>query len=317
MHASFWGTTHAVPELGFVTSARDRRPRGYVPAPAVKMLLDRALPTLPRLRRLWGLLHERLRDTPVALLHGDCRPENLLFRRAVEAEEAEDEEDEEDEDAEAAAASAGAAAAWRVTFLDWEAVGVNPAANDLIYFMVVGLRAADSERWEKALLREYHRELCAAAAAASAGAASSDGSPPSSSGLAFGSYSLAQLEAEVALLGGVLLVVQAAFAVTDVFKGWGNNQKNRLPWLVRLCRYTMRIDAHRLCRALGEEGGPSSAAAASVTAKSGAKAGGAGTSSSSEDQFSVAEILESMRARASEGLDRLRAEHGAQVVDAL
>ena len=42
---------------------------------------------------------------------------------------------------------------WRVSLLDWEAIGVNPAANDLVYFLTVGLRSADAAQWEEAYRR--------------------------------------------------------------------------------------------------------------------------------------------------------------------
>ena len=158
---------------------------------------------------------------------------------------------------------------------------VNPAANDLVYSMVMGLRASESARWEATLLEAYHAKLLSEAKQRG-GAASAAAS----------GYTLAALKEDFKLMGCVLLVVQACFTVMDVFKGWGNNKKNVLPWMVRLCRYTMRLNVPLLCRALngGQEGG---------------------------DDEEVSAILASMQQRASDGLERLRAEHGADEVDAL
>ena len=195
LHATFWATAHTEPALRQLTAGRGAR--GYVASPAVALLLGRTLPKLPRLAALWRSLGAALADAPATLLHGDCRPENLLFRTQAAR-------DGEAPGADSDAATASCA--WRVTFLDWEAVGINPAANDLIYFMVVGLRAADSAAWQSALLRAYHAELSAELrrqqppGGASIGGAGAGASPDV--------YSLAVLEEHVALLGCVLLVVQ-------------------------------------------------------------------------------------------------------------
>ena len=120
------------------------------------------------------------------------------------------------------------------------------------------------------------------------------------------SYSLAQLEDDFTLLGGVLLVVQACFAVTDVFKGWGNNKRNLVPWMVRLCRFTQRIDVSRLCALLAARR-PAGQQPAAEIAKI------AEIAETTEDD--VRAVLLGMQQKATEALERLRAEHGD--VDAL
>ena len=260
VHARFWACPHLHSELGFLNEPREGRSAGYVAAPAVRMLVGRALKKLPKLAQLWAVLHARLADAPVTVLHGDCRPENLLFH------------DEGDK-------------VWRVTFLDWEAVGVNPAANDLAYFLVVGLRSSCREAWWPALLKEYHQSLQAR------GAQSDAAAPPLPEAAA---RSIRELSYEavcdqVRLLGCVMLVVQACFAVTEVFKGWGNNKKNMLPWLVRLCRYTTRLEVPRLVEMLQPHAGSAD----------------------------VEGILRGMMERAEEGLAKLRREHGASTVDSM
>lgn len=229
LHATFWGRAHTEPALRPLTAPRSGSgARGYVAAPAVGLLLGRTLQKLPRLAALWRTLGCALADCPATLLHGDCRPENLLFHdTAAEAEAA------ATEAAAAEAATGGARGAavtatggtWRVTFLDWEAVGVNPAANDLIYFLVVGLRAADSAAWEAALLRAYHSELLAELRRQHGDGKSSrcDGGSD---------YPLAALRGHVALLGCVLLVVQVRCRRThaaSVARARTDRRRRRMP----------------------------------------------------------------------------------------
>ncbi len=275
LHAAFWCETRGLDEL-----CRHRgSAAGYVPAPAVALLLGRTLPKLPRLHSLWKRLLARLADAPVTLVHGDCRPENLLFHAAAAAAE----RDESVRDA------GGRGVGWRVSFLDWEAVGVNPPANDLAYFMVVGLRAAESAAWEETLLAAYHDELRAELR---------PGTEP---------YPLERLRDDYRLLGCAMLVVQACFAVSDIFRGWGNNSRNLLPWMARLCRFTLRLDVDRVCALLGERGEGRGRRRGAVA--KGEAGGGEGEG--------VREVLEGMQQKAAAGLERLRAENGVPVVDGL
>ena len=85
-----------------------------------------------------------------------------------------------------------------------------------------------------------------------------------------------------------LLVVQACFAVADIFKGWGNNKANLVPWMVRLCHFTKRVDADAVCALLP----PAHA-----------------------DE--IKGILDGMKEKAQAGLQRLAAEHGAEWVASL
>ena len=265
LHATFWDRAHAEPALDFITHSRGGARCGYVPAPLVSLLLGRTLKQMPKLKLLWTALVAALRDAPVALLHGDCRPENLLFFPH-------------------ATGNAAACSSWRVAFLDWEAVGVNPAANDLVYFTVVGLRSADSHAWQSELLAAYHGALTRErhASARHSSSAATDLQRP---------YSLSQLHDDFTLLGGILLVVQACFAVSDVFKGWGNNKRNLVPWMVRLCRFTLRVDVPRLSQLLADR------RAATTT-------GGVVV----DDD--VGTVLRGMQQKAAEALEKLRAEHG-------
>ena len=133
-------------------------------------------------------------------------------------------------------------------------------------------RPARAVAWQPQLLHAYHRQLCLERAAVrelgQLGA-------PSSAAEAEADYPLSALQDDFLLLGCAMLVVQTCFALTDVFKGWGNNKKNLLPWMVRLCRYTQRLDVARLCALLtpGEAGGMTEAEARTILGEMQQKAG--------------------------------------------
>ena len=82
---------------------------------------------------------------------------------------------------------------------------------------------------------------------------------------------------------------QACFAVTDVFKGWGNNKRNLVPWMVRLCRYTLRVDVPRLLALLGLS---------------------KPVSNEAKEYNDVADVLYGMQQKAADALANIRAEHG-------
>ena len=371
LHSAFWGRTHLEPGLAFLTASRHGQVTGYVPAPAVGFLLTRALPKLPKMNRLWKLLLARLSSVPVAIVHGDCRPENLLFqtvprppptpargeggersstghgivpacastsdgsgsrsgsvvgsgmgsglsaggtsvedKRTDESDQ--DAADDEDDADLGSTLAQDAAERWRVTFLDWEAVGINPAANDLIYFMTVGLRADDAANWETPLLRAYQRQfnedLSRNRSSRGRGGGGGGGRGIAAASSVSDAISLEELQEELALLGCVMLVVQAAFAVTEAFKGWGNHEKNFLPWIVRLCRYAVRLDTALLTRVLLQkaDGGKQ---AGNSTADAG--------QGEEERRREVQDVLATLKQRAQDGLEKLRAEHGRAIVDAM
>ena len=101
-------------------------------------------------------------------------------------------------------------------------------------------------------------------------------------------YSLERLRADYKLISCVLLVVQACFATADIFKGWGNNRANFLPWLVRLCRLTQRLDVPAICDLLPEE-----------------------------HREELVGIFASMQDKAAAGIERLAAEHGSTLIESL
>ena len=96
----------------------------------------------------------------------------------------------------------------------------------------------------------------------------------------------ADVQAEYRLMGVVFLIIQACFATADIFKGWGNNKRNLVPWMVRLCKFAQRLDVSKTAALLA-----------------------------AEDRAEAKEILKEMKERASKGLQKLAEEHGREVVE--
>jgi hypothetical protein len=102
----------------------------------------------PWYRRIWAALQTSFHARPVTLVHGDCRPGNMLFTGVATEMDAVDED---------------AASAWpgapppddAVVMCDWQAVNVGPLLWDFTYATVVGLRVADRRAWQPRLLREF------------------------------------------------------------------------------------------------------------------------------------------------------------------
>ena len=274
LHATFYGKAHLEPALKPLTAPRDSA-RGYQPAPAVALLLKRALPKLPKMQRLWKmLLASRLKDATTTMLHGDCRPENLLFHCYGDPANADKGMD-------------GDRNRWQVSLLDWEAIGVNPGVNDLVYFITVGLPSKLAADHEEHLIKIYWYHLVRALGGLPMDArgdfhdATTKNDSRKNIGPAF-----ADVQAEYRLMGVVFLIIQACFATADIFKGWGNNKRNLVPWMVRLCKFAQRLDVSKTATLLA-----------------------------AEDRAEAKEILKEMKERASKGLEKLAEEHGREVVE--
>ena len=76
-------------------------------------------------RRIWAALGAYFQRHVMTLVHGDCRPGNMLFR----GEE--------------------------LVMCDWEAVNVAPLLWDFTYCTIVGLHADDRRAWQPRLLLEF------------------------------------------------------------------------------------------------------------------------------------------------------------------
>ena len=103
----------------------------------------------PWFRRIWAALQAHFDTRPVTLVHGDCRPGNMLFRGFdVEA-------DPPDEESASAWADASPPENASVVMCDWEAVNVAPLLWDFTYGTIIGLRVGDRRAWQPRLLSEF------------------------------------------------------------------------------------------------------------------------------------------------------------------
>ena len=281
LHATFYGIAHLEPALKPLTAPRDS-PEGYQPAPAVALLLKRALPKLPKMQRLWKmLLASRLKDATTTMLHGDCRPENLLFHCYGDPANA-------DKISNLTNSLVGNLfskfSGWQVSLLDWEAIGVNPGVNDLVYFITVGLPSKLAAEHEETLVEMYCNDLCIALEGFNR--ASEPTGIKTDTRNSWMAPESEGVHAEYRLMGVVFLIIQACFATADIFKGWGNNKRNLVPWMVRLCKFAQRLDVSKTATLLA-----------------------------AEDRAEAKEILKEMKERASKGLEKLAEEHGREVVE--
>jgi hypothetical protein len=104
-------------------------------------------------QRIWTALQTYFHARPITLVHGDCRPGNMLFR-GIELDPARGDED--------------TAAAWPqsptpkdagVVMADWEAINVAPVLWDFTYCTTIGLRCADRRQWQPRLLNTFLAQL--------------------------------------------------------------------------------------------------------------------------------------------------------------
>mgnify|MGYP006147497847 CR=1 FL=1 len=162
LHAQFLECTSTSAATRWIPSAAASRSAGALHY--VKWIGDLTSDHKASFRRVWSALnshpffapaageggdHDAVRS-PLALVHGDCRPGNMLFLGALD-------------DADAPPS---------VVFADWEAVNVAPPLWDVIYCTTLGVDPDKHDEMTVATLREeYARELLATAEHASPGSA--------------------------------------------------------------------------------------------------------------------------------------------------
>jgi aminoglycoside phosphotransferase (APT) family kinase protein len=141
LHARFWRQPNH-PELSF---AYDKRGLDAI-AGVVEYALGKAGDAPPYIPKLWHAIKAVFDADPrQTLVHGDCRPGNMLFRQPNVSD-----------------AAAGAMGSAAVVFTDWEACGVMPFLWDFTYCTMMGQRVDDRRRNHDALLRSYIAALVAA-----------------------------------------------------------------------------------------------------------------------------------------------------------
>ncbi len=117
--ASFLGEVFAAATAEFVA-----RYDAELTAADVSTLRDVAAAITP-----WFLA----RPTPFAIVHGDYRPDNLMFPAGSDC----------------------------AVVLDWQTVSVGPPLRDLAYFLGTSLAVGDRRAYEQGLVRGYHEALLA------------------------------------------------------------------------------------------------------------------------------------------------------------
>ncbi len=113
--------------------------------------------TEPCFREVWNALQRYFATRPVTLVHGDCRPGNMLFTG--------------DAPIVATGATEHDAAPWPdsampppgVVMSDWEAVNIAPLLWDFTYATIIGLRIGDRKTWLDRLLTNSWRHCDRAA----------------------------------------------------------------------------------------------------------------------------------------------------------
>jgi cytochrome P450 len=177
---------------------------------------------------LWKALERYFRERPITLVHGDCRPGNMLFRDAGELSRHAHPRDE----AEPNPWPSPNDSVPEVTFTDWEAVNAAPLLWDFTYCTVIGMRSADRRAHLPRLLEEFTAVLRA-------------------EGVSAELCDLERCRLEVELLSLVLYYIAALV----VSKGYWDNQGNTLEdfhaWSGRILHALRSVDADRAARALG------------------------------------------------------------------
>jgi hypothetical protein len=177
---------------------------------------------------LWKALDRYFRGRPLTLVHGDCRPGNMLFR---------------DDGAMARTAFSNSeleAAQWpdpetpvpEVVFTDWEAINAAPLLWDFTYCTIIGLRSADRQAHLQRLLDEF----IAALRAEGVGPALLDPD---------------RCKLEVDLLTLVLYFISALVVSKGYWDNQGNTVEDFRAWSGRVLAALRGVDADRAARSLG------------------------------------------------------------------
>jgi hypothetical protein len=177
---------------------------------------------------LWNALVSYFRDRPVTLVHGDCRPGNMLFvdngelQRHQHPENAGDANPWPDE----------GSASPNVVFADWEAVNAAPLLWDFTYCTIIGLRSADRREHQSRLLQEFLDALRVG-------------------GTSDALCDLQRCQREVELLTLVLYYIAALVASKKYWDKQGNTIEDYRAWSARILDAVRAVDAGQSAQALG------------------------------------------------------------------
>jgi hypothetical protein len=184
--------------------------------------------TEPWFREVWSALQRYFATRPVTLVHGDCRPGNMLFTGDAPIVATEGTEHDAAPWHDAAPPPPG------VVMSDWEAVNIAPLLWDFTYATIIGLRIGDRKTWLDRLLSEFLASL------------QSDGVPDTA-------LDPQQSRLQVDLLAMVLAYVALVVFEHRLWSGQGNTIEDIRAWGGRVRSAAMTGDADTMARALGVE----------------------------------------------------------------
>lgn len=176
---------------------------------------------------LWRALDRFFRARPVTLVHGDCRPGNMLFRDDDGATRRPLDGDEDT----AAPWPAPDAPRPSVVFTDWEAINAAPLLWDFTYCTIIGLRVGDRRAHLPRLLDEFVAALREA------------GAPESL-------CDVARCRVEVDALAMVLYYVAALVVSKGYWDRQGNTLNDYRAWSGRILAALRDVDVARVAAAI-------------------------------------------------------------------
>lgn len=181
----------------------------------------------PDYREVWSGLQRYFDGRPVTLVHGDCRPGNMLFTGDASIDDSPVLEEHE-----AAPWPDPGATQPGVVMSDWEGVNVAPLLWDFTYATIIGLRVGDRRAWLDRLLDEFLAWLAGA---------DLPGDPLDRS----------QCRLEVDLLAWVLAYISLVVYDHRLWSGQGNASGDIRAWGSRLGAASASGDPRAMGAALG------------------------------------------------------------------
>ena len=180
----------------------------------------------PSYREVWNALKKYFAPRAVTLVHGDCRPGNMLFTGDSRVEAVNGSE------IDAAAWPDASAPVPGVVMSDWEAVNIAPLMWDFTYATIIGLRIGDRDAWLDRLLDEFLAALRAG-------------------GVPAAELDRSACRLQVDLLALVLAYISLVVFEYKLWSGQGNTGEDIRAWGGRVRHAALAGDATAMADALG------------------------------------------------------------------
>jgi hypothetical protein len=178
----------------------------------------------PWYREAFAALHRCFTGRPVTLVHGDCRPGNMLFTGEMPVPAAIDED--------ASAPWPESSSRPGVVMSDWEAVNVAPLLWDFTYATVIGLRVGDRQAWLDKLLAEFLSSL-------------------EQHGVSRSHLQSDACRLEVDLLAMALAYLSLVIIDNKLWSGQGNTVEDGRAWISRVIAAATAGDPEAIGKAIG------------------------------------------------------------------